>query len=224
MSKFDGYVRVSRVGRREGESFISPHIQRETIERLAKAKGLKLGEVVEELDVSAFAAPRTGRSTASSSASSGASQPESSSGRSRGSRGRSSEASSPPTGSPALAVASSQTTSTPARLWARRCSASCSVWQSRSSTPDARAGTRRAESSRPRHPHREPHPDRLPREHHRSRAEREADPRSPRRRAGTRPPCARSSCGERPGRPGRNSRSCSCSARSSARTTTPTGR
>jgi site-specific DNA recombinase len=49
---FDGYVRVSRVGGRAGESFISPAVQRETIERLAAYHGIELGEVVEELDVS----------------------------------------------------------------------------------------------------------------------------------------------------------------------------
>lgn len=49
---FDGYIRVSRVGGRVGESFISPAVQRETIERLAAYHGLELGEVVEELDVS----------------------------------------------------------------------------------------------------------------------------------------------------------------------------
>jgi site-specific DNA recombinase len=48
----DGYIRVSRVKGREGTSFISPKIQRETIERLTQAHGLVLHEVVEELDVS----------------------------------------------------------------------------------------------------------------------------------------------------------------------------
>src|SRR5947207_1878889 len=50
--KLDGYIRVSRKGGREGESFLSPRIQHETIERLAKAKGVELGEIVEEIDVS----------------------------------------------------------------------------------------------------------------------------------------------------------------------------
>jgi DNA invertase Pin-like site-specific DNA recombinase len=48
----DGYIRVSRTAGRGGETFISPKVQRETIERLAKAKGAKLGEIVEEPDVS----------------------------------------------------------------------------------------------------------------------------------------------------------------------------
>src|ERR1043166_417003 len=50
--KMDGYIRVSRTAGRGGENFISPKVQRETIERLAKAKGARLGEIVEESDVS----------------------------------------------------------------------------------------------------------------------------------------------------------------------------
>lgn len=49
---FLGYVRVSRVGDRSGPAFISPDVQRDTIERLAAANGLELAELVEELDVS----------------------------------------------------------------------------------------------------------------------------------------------------------------------------
>ena len=49
---FDGYIRVSVTRGRSGPGFISPQVQRDTIERLAAAKGLELGEVVEELDVS----------------------------------------------------------------------------------------------------------------------------------------------------------------------------
>src|SRR5438105_11293246 len=49
---FLGYIRVSDVNGRNGDSFISPDVQRETIERLAQAKGLELGEIVQELDVS----------------------------------------------------------------------------------------------------------------------------------------------------------------------------
>jgi site-specific DNA recombinase len=48
----DGYVRVSQVAGRQGDSFISPQVQRETIERLAAFNGLTLGEIVEERDVS----------------------------------------------------------------------------------------------------------------------------------------------------------------------------
>lgn len=40
----DGYVRVSRVGGREGDSYISPSVQREQIERWASYKGLTIAE------------------------------------------------------------------------------------------------------------------------------------------------------------------------------------
>lgn len=49
---FDGYIRVSRVGGRSGDSYRSPSDQRAVIERLAQAHGLTLGEVVVEEDVS----------------------------------------------------------------------------------------------------------------------------------------------------------------------------
>jgi site-specific DNA recombinase len=49
---FDGYVRVSSTKGRNGERFISPDVQRDTVERLAAAKGVTLGEIVEDLDVS----------------------------------------------------------------------------------------------------------------------------------------------------------------------------
>lgn len=49
---FIGYARVSKVGDRSGPSFISPDVQRDTIERLAAASGLELVETIEELDVS----------------------------------------------------------------------------------------------------------------------------------------------------------------------------
>ena len=42
---FDGYIRVSRVAGREGGSFISPESQKETIEKYAAAKDLKIGKV-----------------------------------------------------------------------------------------------------------------------------------------------------------------------------------
>jgi DNA invertase Pin-like site-specific DNA recombinase len=48
---FDGYVRVSDVGGRGGESYRSPSDQRVIIERLAGQFGLALGEVVSEEDV-----------------------------------------------------------------------------------------------------------------------------------------------------------------------------
>ncbi len=45
-----GYVRVSRVGSREGDSFLSPQLQRQSIERVCAGEGLELLDVVEELD------------------------------------------------------------------------------------------------------------------------------------------------------------------------------
>jgi DNA invertase Pin-like site-specific DNA recombinase len=49
---FDGYIRVSDVGGRGGESYRSPVDQRVIIERLASQFGLRLDEVVSEEDVS----------------------------------------------------------------------------------------------------------------------------------------------------------------------------
>src|SRR2546423_426245 len=45
-----GYVRVSRVGGREGESFISPTVQRERIAAAATAGGHVIADVLEDLD------------------------------------------------------------------------------------------------------------------------------------------------------------------------------
>jgi hypothetical protein len=39
-----GYVRVSQVASREGESYISPSVQREAIERWASHKGVTIQE------------------------------------------------------------------------------------------------------------------------------------------------------------------------------------
>ena len=47
-----GIVRVSKVNRREGDSFASPTEQRERIEAACKRDGLRLIDVKEELDVS----------------------------------------------------------------------------------------------------------------------------------------------------------------------------
>jgi site-specific DNA recombinase len=49
---FSGYVRISQVSGRSGDSFISPVVQTETIERLSKTHGIELSEIVQELDVS----------------------------------------------------------------------------------------------------------------------------------------------------------------------------
>jgi DNA invertase Pin-like site-specific DNA recombinase len=48
---YDGYVRVSRKNGRSGASFLSPELQRQTIERLAKFHNVEIGEIVEEIDV-----------------------------------------------------------------------------------------------------------------------------------------------------------------------------
>jgi site-specific DNA recombinase len=45
-----GYIRVSRVAGREGDSFISPAVQRETIERHARGGGHQLIDVLRDLD------------------------------------------------------------------------------------------------------------------------------------------------------------------------------
>jgi site-specific DNA recombinase len=45
-----GYIRVSRVAGRDGDSFISPSVQRETIARHARGAGHQLVEVLEDLD------------------------------------------------------------------------------------------------------------------------------------------------------------------------------
>jgi DNA invertase Pin-like site-specific DNA recombinase/exonuclease VII small subunit len=47
-----GVVRVSHVGKRTGERFVSPSEQRERIETACARDGLELGDVFEELDVS----------------------------------------------------------------------------------------------------------------------------------------------------------------------------
>jgi DNA invertase Pin-like site-specific DNA recombinase len=48
----DGYIRVSRVGNREGESFQSPATQEAAIRRWAKENNFTIGEMLTELDVS----------------------------------------------------------------------------------------------------------------------------------------------------------------------------
>ena len=58
--KVIGYVRVSRTMGREGESFLSPALQREQIEALARREGLTVVDVVEELDASGAEAKRPG--------------------------------------------------------------------------------------------------------------------------------------------------------------------
>lgn len=50
MARLIGYVRVSRVAGRDGDSFISPTVQRERIEAAAKATGHTLVDVLTDLD------------------------------------------------------------------------------------------------------------------------------------------------------------------------------
>lgn len=54
----DGYVRVSHVGGRGGERFISPAVQREKIEGWARMTATRVGTVFEELDESGARADR----------------------------------------------------------------------------------------------------------------------------------------------------------------------
>ena len=51
-SSVDGYVRVSRVAGREGESFISPDVQRKKIETWSELHGVRIAQWWEELDQS----------------------------------------------------------------------------------------------------------------------------------------------------------------------------
>jgi DNA invertase Pin-like site-specific DNA recombinase len=46
------YVRVSDVGGRDGERFISPRVQQEQAERYARSRGFEIGRTFEDLDVS----------------------------------------------------------------------------------------------------------------------------------------------------------------------------
>lgn len=48
----DGYIRVSQTRGREGDSFISPTVQREHIQRWADARGVRIGAWHEDLDQS----------------------------------------------------------------------------------------------------------------------------------------------------------------------------
>jgi site-specific DNA recombinase len=56
----DGYVRVSRVMGREGDSFVSPDEQRRKIKEWAKLRGVKIAKWHEDLDVSGAKTSRPG--------------------------------------------------------------------------------------------------------------------------------------------------------------------
>lgn len=58
--QLDGYIRVSRVGGREGESFISPDVQRHAIERWAEAHDTKIVAWHTDLDQSGSKRSRPG--------------------------------------------------------------------------------------------------------------------------------------------------------------------
>ena len=60
MKEVVGYVRVSVVGQRGGDSFLSPTLQREQIAVMAAREGLEVVEVIEELDASGGDATRPG--------------------------------------------------------------------------------------------------------------------------------------------------------------------
>lgn len=56
----DIYVRVSRVGGRDGDSFVSPQLQEERCRAMATARGFEVGEVITDLDVSGGTMQRPG--------------------------------------------------------------------------------------------------------------------------------------------------------------------
>jgi DNA invertase Pin-like site-specific DNA recombinase/ribosomal protein L34E len=61
--RMDGYIRVSRVAGREGESFISPDVQREQIEAWAKLRGVEVADWHKDLDKSGGKLRRPGLDT-----------------------------------------------------------------------------------------------------------------------------------------------------------------
>jgi site-specific DNA recombinase len=58
--RLDGYIRVSKVGGREGESFQSPQQQRDQIATWATARGFEIAAVHEDLDLSGGTLDRPG--------------------------------------------------------------------------------------------------------------------------------------------------------------------
>lgn len=73
-ARIDGYIRVSRVGGREGDSFISPDVQRQQIERWAQLRGVTIAEWFTDLDVTGGKLTRPGLDAALARIRSGASQ------------------------------------------------------------------------------------------------------------------------------------------------------
>ncbi len=64
MKPLDIYCRVSRVGGRDGGSFISPQLQEERCRAMIAARGFEVGEVITDLDVSGGTMNRPGLSKA----------------------------------------------------------------------------------------------------------------------------------------------------------------
>jgi DNA invertase Pin-like site-specific DNA recombinase len=58
--RLDGYIRISRTAGREGDSFISPKVQRDTIAAYATARGFTIAEWHEDRDVSGGTLQRPG--------------------------------------------------------------------------------------------------------------------------------------------------------------------
>lgn len=62
--KLDGYIRVSRVGGRTGDAFISPGEQRERVRAWAKSQGHRIAKWHEDLDQPGSKADRPGLNAA----------------------------------------------------------------------------------------------------------------------------------------------------------------
>src|SRR4051812_43733050 len=60
MARLDGYIRVSRVAGREGDSFISPAVQRERCTKFAEGSGHSIVTWHEDLDEPGTKATRPG--------------------------------------------------------------------------------------------------------------------------------------------------------------------
>ncbi len=60
MATYDGYIRVSRVGGREGDSFISPDVQRDRIAQWAQMRDVTIGAWHTDLDMSGARSDRPG--------------------------------------------------------------------------------------------------------------------------------------------------------------------
>src|SRR5215203_894605 len=58
--KLDGYIRVSRVGARNGDSFISPDVQRQKIEQWASLRDVEIAKWHTDLDQSGGKLSRPG--------------------------------------------------------------------------------------------------------------------------------------------------------------------